>query len=119
MTRIQFDTKFIDHLNEFDEVTNYEFTALYEGDYLIHAQATFVTLPIATTFMLWISTSAFIPFVAQIFQVAVAGQTTLTATGLSHLNAGDIVYVSVQQNSGANRNLDNAQSLTFLDITRL
>lgn len=116
VTKIQFNTEDFDTGNEFDSTTNYRFTAIAAGYYMVSAQATFVAN--ATGLRgLYIKKNT-----STLFSDLIDAQTTATtlvASGIIYLAINDYVEAHVQQTSTGALNLSASNRETSISIFKL
>lgn len=118
-TKVMFDTKEYDLQNEYDNVTNYRFTATKDGKYLITCKITFSDA-LNTTDRIFVS----IYKNGSEYKNSDVGGSNGTYQGpiistVVHLVAGDYIEFYVYQATGASKSLCNSPSYTYFSITKV
>jgi len=119
VTKVMFDTKEYDLQNEYDNVTNYRFTATKDGKYLITCKITFSDA-LNTTDRIFVS----IHKNGSEYKNSDVGGSNGTYQGpiistVVHLVAGDYIEFYVYQATGASKSLYNSPSYTYFSITKV
>jgi len=118
ITKVNFDAVVFDIQNEFDETTNYRFTATEEGQYLIMAKYTYRDVVDGTEYFIKIyknSSEVYNePFVAGPFNYI----NPILATVIE-LAAGDYIEFYAYQDSGSTATLMAGQKVTWASIVKI
>jgi len=118
-TKVAFDTKEYDSQNEYDNTTNYRFTATKDGKYLITCKITFSDA-LNTTSRIFVS----IYKNGSECKNSDVGGSSGTYQGpiistVVHLTAGDYIEFYIFQQTGASKSLYNSSVYTYFSITKI
>ncbi len=118
-TKVAFDTKEYDLQNEYDNTTNYRFTATKDGKYLITCKITFSDA-LNTTNRIFVS----IHKNGSEYKNSDVGGSSGTYQGpiistVVHLTAGDYIEFYIFQQTGASKSLYNSSVYTYFSITKI
>ena len=116
--KVAFNAKTYDVLSEFDEVTNYRFTAKKAGYYLIHCQLGFHTLVAGGSYALRIHKGGS-EITEHYFYAPNADYYTATCSDIVYLNAGNYIEIFAENNTVKTAKLTASSVFTFLAIHKL
>ena len=112
-TKLQLGTEFFDIQNEFDNVTNYRFTATNAGKYLLTIEVDLEDLADGTTLGCIIKKNGAYYSAFTSFATGAARTCSFAGADVIHLAASDYVEAFVYHNHGSNR---IAEANTYLNL---
>lgn len=115
--RVEFDDEIIDQQDEYDNSTDYEFTAKYDGIYLIMARCTWINCSVDDQIKLHIykNTGSEV-VVARNYTRAWAGTCGQMTFGMTDLSTSDKIYIKVFGQGGDMYASGNATGLSIIKV---
>jgi hypothetical protein len=117
--KIQLDTEVFDGDSEFDNATNYRFTAGATGYYVVSAAATFDSVGSGKICQMSIYKNGATHLIAPLFVLSTTSDHTLFGSKIVYLAQNDYLELHCYQNSGSNKNILGTQHGTFFSCHRL
>jgi len=116
--KVEFDTEDYDTLGEYDPTTNYRFTAINAGKYMITTQVSFQVTAADDRLMVEIDKNG--SEIAEAYAVAAAATEnhSICISKIASLSAGDYIEVKARNNDN-NDTIDAGTSETYLTIQRI
>ena len=119
--KVEFDTEIADNQTQYDNVTNFRFTATYGGDYLATAFVGFLANATGYRMLKIVKNGTAIKAKTTALNQGAAVDVYLSCSAMFGLAAGDYVECFVYQNSGAPLNLlgtGDSSAFSIMCITR-
>lgn len=118
VTKIQFNGESYDGDAEFDSVTNFRFTAIAAGRYLIAAQVRYSSTEADKVYEIFLDKNG-VNIASNFLQSSVASNLTPKIIDIVTLAANDYLEISTRHNEATSGDIDAGESVTFLAIHRL
>lgn len=116
--KVEFNAKTYDGLGEFDEVTNYRFTAKKAGYYLVHTQLRWTSLVVDEYYASSIKKNN-VMITSNDFRTPTTLSYMQAFSDIVYLSAGDYIEVFVYNGSGTEARLTPNGPYTILAIHKL
>lgn len=121
-TKIQYDTEVFDELSEYDNTTNYRFTAQKAGCYQIIASIISASVAWTTGEILQIGiykNGELYSTFRHVFEGSFTNLVQVATDDIIQLNANDYIEIEVYHNQGGNINLHTDSNYNYFVVHRL
>lgn len=117
-TKVQFNNVVFDINNEYDETTNYRFTAAVEGYYMLYSQIRFDTTVTASVAAILVTKNGGTNFLEGRAKT-LDSFVPISVSGVIQLDAGEYIEIYAYQSTGAAINIDNNTANNYLYVVKV